>query len=252
MIWHDFDEIPHMTVAGATRWGKTIFLKVLLTYLIEQHGDDVEFYIFDLKGGLAFNKFKSLKQVRGVAGDYKESSDLMDLITSDIKRDMSDFKLNDIENITDTDLPKRKFVIIDEAGELMKNKSMTDQEKKWVENCQRTMSYIARVSGGIGLRQIFCTQYPTGDVLDRQIKANSSAKISFRLENGTMSKVALDELGAEEIDTKGRAIYRTVDRHLVQVPYISREEMWSRLEEHVDVKAPAENGKGRENPIKFR
>ncbi|MFG6179660.1 hypothetical protein ACGTN6_20720, partial [Halomonas sp. THAF12] len=31
MVWHDFDEIPHMTVAGATRWGKTVFLKVLLT-----------------------------------------------------------------------------------------------------------------------------------------------------------------------------------------------------------------------------
>lgn len=247
MVWHNFEHIPHMTVAGATRWGKTVFLKMLMTYLIEHHGEYVEFYILDLKGGLAFHKYRNLKQVKVVAGDYKESEDAMKMIERDIKNDMKQFKGKDLENITDTNIPVRKFVIIDEAGELMPNKSMTKEEKEQVQYCQRVMSNIARVSGGLGYRMIFCTQYPTADILDRQIKANSSAKISFRLETGTQSKVALDELGAEILDNKGRAIYRTVEKHLVQVPYISNEEMKERVRRFEDAEATGEIDPRRED-----
>src|SRR5690606_20263920 len=51
-IYHDFDVIPHMTVAGATTWGKTVFMRMLMTHLIENNPEGVEFYILDLKGGL--------------------------------------------------------------------------------------------------------------------------------------------------------------------------------------------------------
>ena len=37
------------------------------------------------------------------------------------------------------------------------------------------LSHIARIGGALGFRLIFCTQYPTGDTLPRQVKQNSDA-----------------------------------------------------------------------------
>ena len=161
MINHNFDEIPHMVVAGATRWGKTVFMKMMMTHLIESHPNDVEFYILDLKGGLAFHRYSNLKQVKAVADDYKSSAETLKMIEKDIKKTMVLMKGNYQENITDSNITTRKFIIIDEAGELMPNKSMTDSDKKHAVTCQRIMSHIARVAGGLGYRMIFGTQYPT-------------------------------------------------------------------------------------------
>lgn len=255
LVWHDFDEIPHMIVGGATRFGKTVFLKVLMTYLTEQHGDDCEFYIVDLKGGLAFHRYSNLKQVKTVAGDFKTAKNTMETIEKDIQTDMENFKSQYYENITDTPIQKRKFVIIDEAGELANNGNFSDSQKDYAKTCRRVMSNIARVSGGLGYRMIWCSQYPTADILDRQIKANSSAKLAFKMETGTMSKVVIDETGAEKIPNKGRAIYKTVEKEMVQVPLLENNDMWERLrrfERDDDVETSTENVEGRKNYIHFR
>lgn len=229
ILYHDFDEIPHMTVAGATRWGKTVFMKSSITHLIENHPEDVEFYILDLKGGLSFHRYSNLKQVKIVADDYKSSAKALEMVEKDIKNTMNEFKKVYHENITETDNPKRKFIIIDEAGELTPNNSMSDQDKHYAKTCQRIISHITRVAGGLGFRLIYGTQYPTAKIMDNQIKANASAKITFKLQTSVQSKVAIDEQGAEKLEYPGRAIYKTVDKHIVQTPYLSNSEMWERL-----------------------
>lgn len=61
------------------------------------------------------------------------------------------------------------------------------------------LSHIARIGGALGFRLIFCTQYPTGDTLPRQVKQNSDAKLGFRLPTQTASSVVIDEPGLESI-----------------------------------------------------
>ncbi|SET84326.1 DNA segregation ATPase FtsK/SpoIIIE, S-DNA-T family [Oceanobacillus limi] len=251
MIYHDFDKVPHITIAGATRWGKTVFMKMLMTHLIENHPDDVEFYILDLKGGLAFHRYSKLKQVKGVASNYKESAEALKRVEKDIKRTMKEFKNKYYENIVDTDVTKRKFIIIDEAGELVPNKSMSEDDQSHAKTCQRIMSHVVRVSGGLGYRMIFGTQYPTAKIMDNQIKANSSAKITFKLETGVQSKVAIDQTGAEELQYPGRAIYKTTDKYIVQTPFISNEEMWKRLRRFERESDKKESTKAGEDIIKF-
>ncbi|WP_096269518.1 FtsK/SpoIIIE domain-containing protein [Paucisalibacillus globulus] len=253
LLYHDFDEIPHMTVAGATRWGKTVFMKSMITHLIENHPDDVEFYILDLKGGLSFHRYSNLKQVKVVADDYKSSAKALKEVEKDIKETMKEFKPNYYENIVDTDIPTRKFIIIDEAGELMPNKSMSESDKEHARTCKKIMSHIVRVAGGLGYRLIFGTQYPTKEVMDNQIKANASAKITFRLQTSVQSGVAIDESGAEKLEYPGRAIYKTVDHHIVQTPYISNDEMWKRLRryEEKNVTAREKTKEGGTDSIQF-
>ncbi|MDO6451702.1 FtsK/SpoIIIE domain-containing protein [Oceanobacillus profundus] len=229
VIYHDFEQIPHMIVSGSTTWGKTVFMRMFMTHLIENNPDGVEFYILDLKGRLAFNKYRNLKQVKAVAGNHAESARVLKMVKRDIKRDIDYLLSIDAENAKEGNLNTRKFIIIDEAGELKPEKSMSEKDKEYARDCQSVMSYIARVAGQVGYKMIFGTQYPTKEILDPQIKANALGRVSFRLATAVQSGVAIDQNGAEKLEYKGRAIYKTVDEHLVQTPFISKEEIWERI-----------------------
>lgn len=244
-VYHDFDSIPHMIVAGSTTWGKTVFMRMAMTHLIENNPDGVKFYILDLKGRLAFNRYRNLKQVKAVAGNYKESHRVLSMVKEDIDKDMEYLLSVDAENAKEGRIPTRKFIIIDEAGELMPKPSMEDEEKKDLKNCQRMMSYIARVAGQVGYKMIFGTQYPTADILDNQIKANAVARVSFRLTTSVQSGVAIDQPGAEKLEYPGRAIYKTAEEHLLQTPFISKEEIWERIGGYNVATAAEENTEAR-------
>jgi S-DNA-T family DNA segregation ATPase FtsK/SpoIIIE len=260
MIWHDFDKIPHMTIAGTTRFGKSVMLRMMMTYLIETHGENVEFYIIDLKGLLEFGRYERLKQVKQVAGNPEEAVLLLDQLEQQYQKDYIYFRKNYYSNVVDTKIKKRKFVIVDEAAQLAPEKWMPEQMKKQLNYCQTQLSKIAYLTGALGYRLIFATQYPTSDTLPRMIKQNADAKISFRLPSGYASGVAIDEYGAEQLpsDIKGRALFKTHELKELQVPFISHEEMWEILQKHVkgvingksntDSKETSETGT---NSIKF-
>lgn len=246
MVWHNFDHTPHMTVAGTTRFGKTVFLKMMMTYLIEHHPEDVEFYVIDLKGGLEFSRFERLEQVKGVASNAGEASSLLSEIMSHVQQDYAVFKKKYWSNVVETPYKKRRFIIVDEAAQMAPEKWMDNDEKKLLGYCQHALSEIARVSGALGYRLIYATQYPTADTLPRQIKQNSDSKITFRLPSGYASQVAIDDKGAEELPSnmKGRALFKTHEIKELQVPYISNEEMWERLEKYqkpIPLETEAEN-----------
>lgn len=233
-VYHDFDKLPHMIVSGTTTWGKTVFMRSLMVHLIEHHPEDVEFYVLDLKGGLAFNPYRNLKQVKAVAGNFKDSEKVLKEVKRRIEDDMKYLESLEAENAVEGNIPTRKFILVDEAGELKPEKNMPEADKKAAQECQNILSHIARVAGQIGYKLIFGTQYPTKEILNPQIKANAVARVSFRLTTAVQSGVAIDQSGAEKLEYPGRAIYKTVDEHLVQTPFISKEEIWERIGMHHD------------------
>ncbi|EZP74984.1 DNA translocase FtsK [Parageobacillus genomosp. 1] len=232
--FHDFDKTPHCVVGGTTRFGKTVFLKMMMTYLIENHADDVEFLIIDMKGGLEFDRYLDLKQVLDVASDPIEAFECLTSIKVLLEQKMAEFKRNGWSNVVNTPIQKRTFIIVDEAAQLVPEKFMEKPMRDLLSYCQSILSEIARIGGALGFRLVFCTQYPTADTLPRQIKQNADLKISFRLPTGYASAVVIDEQGAEELpsDIPGRAIIKTHEKKIVQAPYISDEEMAKRLEVH--------------------
>lgn len=239
-VLHDFDKIPHMTIAGMTRQGKTVLLKLILAHLITNHPDDVEFNIIDLKGGLEFNQYRCLKQVQNVSSDVFKAKKVLSDVLNEIKTDMSYYKEKGYTNVLDTNINARKFIIIDEAAELVPPSHLSKDDKKVYQYCQHAMSEIARIAGALGYRLIFCTQYPTADTLPRQIKQNADAKITFRLPTEVASRVAIDEQGAESLANTGRAIYRTHDKQIIQVPYVSDKEIKDKLGGFIDDSATSE------------
>ena len=269
IVWLNFDHIPHMTIAGVTRFGKTVFLKVLMTYLISNHPDDAEFYIIDLKGGLEFSQYAELPQVKGrVAGDYMEAFMMALGLHNLLNQDLKFFKAHGIRNIVNSKIKKRRFIIVDEAAQLAAEKFMTQKvkdipeiqpymdllpknvqtgtQKDMMNYTQYLLSEIARLGGALGYRLIYCTQYPTADTLPRQIKMNSDAKLTYRLPTGYASEVAIDTRGAEELPSgiKGRALYKTHDLTEMQTPLLEDKDMWKILSRFRVPRLKGEKGNG--------
>ncbi|RAS76720.1 FtsK/SpoIIIE domain-containing protein [Priestia endophytica] len=229
--FHHFDHTPHTTISGTTRFGKTVMMKVMMTYLIEHHPQDAQFIIIDLKGGLEFDRYKNLQQVKRIASNPIEALYALKQVQKDMKERMDRFKREGWSNIVDTPLSQRLFVLIDEAAQLTPEKFMEKEEKKTLAQCQSILSEIARLGGALGVRLVYGTQYPTSNVLNGSIKQNADLKVSFRLGSDYASKVALDAYGAETLpsDIKGRALIKTHEVKEVQVPYLNHEEIWNRI-----------------------
>jgi S-DNA-T family DNA segregation ATPase FtsK/SpoIIIE len=229
--FHHLDHTPHTTISGTTRFGKTVMMKVMMTYLIEHHPWDAQFVIIDLKGGLEFDRYKNLQQVKRIASDPIEALYALKQVQKDMKERMALFKRQGWSNIVDTPLSQRLFVLIDEAAQLTPEKFMDKEEKKTLTQCQSILSEMARLGGALGVRLVYGTQYPTSNVLNGSIKQNADLKVSFRLGSDYASKVALDAYGAETLpsDIKGRALIKTHEVKEVQVPYLNHEEIWKRI-----------------------
>lgn len=231
ILYHDFEKYPHMLVGGVTRFGKTVLIKETFYTLLMNQIKDVEFYFLDLKGGLEFGKYEGLPQVKAVASDVFEAAEVLSDIVDDLKKREKMFRAKGYTNIVDTPIKKRTFVIVDEGAELSPN-IIAGEGKKYAKFCQAALSEISRIGGGLGLRLIYCTQYPTKEAVPMQVKMNIVARISFIAAAQIASMVILDEKGAEDLpSTPGRAIYKIEKKRVVQVPYIDDKYMIEKMEE---------------------
>lgn len=236
-IYHDFEQIPHMIVAGTTRYGKTVFLKNIITTLIDTQSRNVKFTLLDLKGGLAFQRFKNLSQVKCVAKNVNESLNVLKALHAEVEKRMETFLDQGFEDVKEAKFKERHFIIIDEAAELAPQGIVNPDEKKNRAQCQHYAAEIARIGAGIGYRLIFATQYPTADCLPRQIKQNCDSQVCFRLKTETASRVVLDESGAEKLPLiKGRAIYSTDKNIVLQSPLIENDFIHKVITPHIVLK----------------
>ncbi|WP_142919946.1 FtsK/SpoIIIE domain-containing protein [Peribacillus glennii] len=236
-IKHDFEKMQMLVVAGMTRYGKTVFLKNSITTLIHNEPDNVKLTLVDLKGGLAFSRFSNCKQVHTVAKNAEESLLALDLIHAEMGQRQALFLSKGWEDIGEAGWKERHFIIVDEGAEIA-----GFEDKAQRERCTYLLGEIARIGAGLGYRMIFATQYPVADVFPRQVKANTSAALCFKLKNSTQSMVVLDRKGAEALPVglRGRAIYQTDRDVIVQTPFIKNDFIDTKLTPHITFRARSE------------
>lgn len=209
VIFHDFDSSYFMIVAGAAGFGKSQFIKMAITSLVLQQSENVKFHLIDLKGGLAFSRFKNLKQVVHFGKDRNEALRILKNVQKHMNETHDYLEREGFEDAIEAGIKERHFVIIDEAADL------TDE-------CQDIVEDIARRGRACGLRMIYATQYPTNETLRSQVRQNALSRVCFKLKTNVASRAVLDEGGAESLpEIPGRAIYQTVSNVVVQTPYLS-------------------------------
>ena len=223
VIEHDFDKSKHLIVAGATGFGKSVILKLIVTTLIRQQNENTELSLFDLKGGSAFQRFRDCKQVKYYARNPQDVAELLERVQTDMQTAFESVVDNGYEDVKEAGIKKRHFVIIDEAADLAENKKAT-----------AIITDIARRGRSAGYYLIFCTQYPTTAVLDSQVKRNIISRLCYVVDTDTASRVVLDEGGADKLPAiPGRGIYKNnVKRYIVQSPFISNDAIKKQIAEH--------------------
>ncbi|WP_335713435.1 FtsK/SpoIIIE domain-containing protein [Neobacillus drentensis] len=227
LIFHDFGKIPHLCLGGATRYGKSNLINCIITSLLRQQSDSVKLYLVDLKGGIELCDYENIKQTVSIAYEPEEALETLKTAYQYMREMQQKIRSLGKKKIDDTNIHERNFIIIDEVGELNPDEAVTKEEKALKRECQKYMSQIARLGAGLGFRLILATQYGTGDIIPRQCKQNSDAKLCFRVQSGTASRVVLDTEGAEALPKiVGRAIYQMADeRVIVQTPLITQEDI---------------------------
>ncbi len=242
-IKHDMER-GHITLAGATRKGKTVFLKLLITSLINQQSENVKLTLIDLKGGLAFARFKDARQVIEVATDIESAKEALDRVKNEMEITKQEFDKNGYEDIKEAGMRARHIIVVDEAAQISPNVITGKEDKEKARKCEEILSEIARIGAGLGYRLVYCSQYPTADVMNKQIKQNCDTVITYKLRDAVASRVVLDEAGAEKLPLPGRAIYKTPDGvRIVQTPFITNEQIDDLIKPHVVIKARKENVK---------
>lgn len=233
--YHDFEKISHMVLGGATTYGKSNFINSMIVSLLQSEPEHVNFFLIDLKGGVELCDYENITQTLSIAYEPEEALETLQLAYDRMREVQSRLRMIGKKNVREGNIKERYFVIIDEVGELNPAEAVGKEDKKLKEECQKLMSQIARLGASLGFRQILATQYPTGDVIPRQCKQNSDAKLSFRVQSATASRVVLDEVGAENLpQIKGRAIYQTADkREILQTPLITPEIIKETIQPHI-------------------
>lgn len=232
IIYHDFDKSKHLIIAGATGYGKSAILKLIATTLIDQQPDNTELSLIDLKGGSAFHRFRNCKQVKYYSRDPIQTGILLSKIQKDMNKSFENVVDNGFEDVKEAKIKKRHFIIIDEAADLADHSASME-----------IVTDIARRGRSAGYYLIFCTQYPTSQVIPSQTKRNIIARLCYVVDTGTASQVVLDETGAERLpDIPGRGIYKNnVKRYVVQSPFISNRAIQQRIEQHIIEKEEIQN-----------
>jgi hypothetical protein len=230
-IYHDFDKRKHLIVAGATGFGKSVAMKMIITSLIMSKPEDVSFSLIDLKGGVAFNRFKDCKQITNYGRNNDEALEILKNVQKCMNEDYEQIIEGGFEDVTEAGISKRHFLIIDEAADLSGDKEAME-----------ILTDVVRKGRGAGYYVIYATQYPSAQAIPMQIKRNIPARLCFVLDSATASMTVLDAGGAEKLpEIPGRGIYKNVKQVILQVPKMTNDQIKERIKIHIKPKGDTEN-----------
>lgn len=249
-IIHDFESGPHILVGGATDMGKSNILNIIITTLLCNHAEEVEFTLIDLKGGLEFGVYENLKQVKNFATNVDEALTALTNVQTEMSATFEMLRRTGKKNVKHAGIKKRHFVIIDESAELASAGEQDKEAKATKVECENLIKDIARRGRASGIRLLYCTQYPTAETVSSQVKRNLITRICLPVDTSIASMVVLDEGGAEKLPlTQGRAIYKRNRCRTMQAYYIDDNIVNTVITPHINIRgrkadAPQNNKEG--------
>jgi len=182
---------------GSTGTGKTRTIISLVLQVAQKCGPDkLALAVVDLKR-LDFVALDGLLHlVRPVATSESDAEALVAWCVQEMERRQV---VMQAANVTRWDrMGAARFpllvVVVDEVADFAGGDVMADLVK------------LARKGRASGVSLILATQRPDAQVLSRQVKANVTARVAFRVTDNTESRIILDRTGAEKLRRRGLAL----------------------------------------------
>jgi Cdc6-like AAA superfamily ATPase len=208
--YEDLAAIPHMLISGTTGSGKTAFIQSIITSLMMLYdNDEIQFVIFDTKG-VDYMCFEDSKYLYyPIIKDDDDFSMILSLIN--LRLENGDYS-RDYHRTGTKDNPAHIFVIIDDFV------SIND-----VDTNIEILRNILRNGRSVGVHCILITSLPSADIVSPELKSNIPCRIAFRTASKQISRIIIDENGAEILVSPGEMIAkvtsRTIKCNCIYSPY---------------------------------
>lgn len=213
----DLVNAPHILVAGATKQGKTMFLKGLYASLkASRNMLNVKVEWIDPKARDA---------------DFTKIAETLEMYCAEMDRRFDCFwnaDVSDIRNYNRRNADRMPYIVIfiDEYADLSYPKQI------W-KSVMTSIIRLAQKGRIAGIHLIIATQRPTVDVITGLIKANFPTRVAFRTSSRIDSTTILDVPGAEKLIGNGDMLFSSgVELERVQGAYVSPDEV-NAVGEHI-------------------
>jgi len=206
----DIAKMPHLLVAGATGYGKSVCINSIITSLLYKTSpDDLRLIMVDPKMVelVVYNGLPHL--LIPVVTDPKKAAGALQWAVTEMMRryallaEMGVRNLEGYNKAIENDETKEKLpnivIIIDELADLMMVAA------KEVEDSICRITQMARAAG---MHLIIATQRPSADVITGVMKANIPSRIAFYVDSAMNSRIILDSSGAEKLVGKGDMLFK--------------------------------------------
>lgn len=194
----DLAKAPHLLIAGSTGSGKSVAINSILTdWLSRLDHTQIRLHIIDPKR-VELGQYKDFPQVEQFASGAGHDADLVINILESVMderfiafeeagvRDIGEYRAAHPE----AHMPWQ-VLVVDEFADLMLGVAAKEIEKAIIR--------ISQLGRAAGVHMLLATQRPSMKVFTGLIKGNVPGRWVFRVNSQTDSRIALDEMGAEDL-----------------------------------------------------
>ena len=216
VIAADFDEFPHLLVAGTTGSGKSIYIhSIIATLIMRVSPDDLKIVLVDPKK-VEMTKYRDMPHLLcPIITEASKAKVMLSKLVDEMNNRYELFAIADscsnikqynewVKDHPDHDLMPYIIVVLDEYADL-------------VDTCKeisQPVVSIAQKARAAGIHMLISTQRPSTNVITGVIKGNLPTHVALMTSSYTDSMTILGEGGAEKLLGKGDM--------LVQSPLVSR------------------------------
>ena len=213
----DLAKMPHLLIAGATGYGKSVCINTLImSILYKASPEEVKLIMVDPKM-VELSIYNGIPHLLiPVVTDPKKASGALNWAVAEMTNRYKKFTETGVRNIEgynkkvkelqksgeiDPETIKKMpqiVIIIDELADLM---MVAPGE---VEDAIVRLSQLARAAG---IHLVIATQRPSVNVITGLIKANVPSRIAFSVSSGVDSRTIIDMNGAEKLLGKGDMLF---------------------------------------------
>jgi S-DNA-T family DNA segregation ATPase FtsK/SpoIIIE len=194
--------------------------------------DHIQLYLLDLKRGVEFKVFDSLKNVT-VSKDEVSALAILQSVVEEMERRFRYLEQHGHTEIeSERDKMDRIIVAVDEASVLFTVGKSSKENKDQALQARELTDKIAKLGRAAGIHLILATQKVVKETIDTRVQTNINAKMCFRVNTIASSMTVLNNKKAAELpDVKGRGIWSVGSNDLtVQVPYLDSDAISEEIE----------------------
>lgn len=215
VIQADFDEFPHLLVAGTTGSGKSIYIhSIIATLIMRVSPDDLKIVLVDPKK-VEMTKYRDMPHLLcPIITEAEKAKVMLSKLVEEMNKRYETFGNNgEVSNIKqynewakENGADPMPFIIV-----------VLDEYADLVDTCKeisQPVVSIAQKARAAGIHLLISTQRPSTNVITGVIKGNLPTHVALMTSNYTDSMTIIGEGGAETLLGKGDM--------LVQSPLVSR------------------------------